>query len=291
MTLLAGFGVLMSRYSGQDDIVVGTPIANRQEARLEEMIGFFINTLVMRVRVEREKSFTELLGEVRRMALEAYQHQDVPFERLVEELSPPRSLNTTPLLQVLFALQNAPRVERRMEGMEIEPVGGDDLRVRFDLEMHAWESGDEVWFYLVYNRDLFDRWRMEQMGRHYLRALEAVARDPQQRIGRVELLDERERRQILEEWNETAREMPEATLVELFEEQAGRTPDAVAVVFEDESLTYRGLDQRAGDLACYLAGRGVGAEVVVGICLERSLEMMVAVLGVLRQAAHICLWM
>src|SRR5262249_26340323 len=137
MTLLAGFGVLMSRYSGQDDIVVGSPIANRQEAQLEGVIGVFVNTLGMRVKGERERSFGELLGEVRRVALEAYQHQDVPFERLVEELSPPRSLNTTPLFQVNFALQNAPRVERRMEGLEIEPVGGDELRVRFDLEAHA----------------------------------------------------------------------------------------------------------------------------------------------------------
>src|SRR5262249_25607340 len=147
MTLLAGFGVLMSRYSGQDDIVVGSPIANRQEAQLEELIGFFVNMLVMRARVEREKSFGELLGEVRRVALEAYQHQDVPFERLVEELSPLRSLNTTPLFQVSFALQNAPQVERRMEELEIEPVGGSELRVRFDLETHAWERGEEIDFY------------------------------------------------------------------------------------------------------------------------------------------------
>src|SRR5262249_59422778 len=146
----------------------------RQEAQLEEMIGFFVNTLVMRVRVEREMSFSELLEEVRRAALEAYQHQDVPFERLVEELSPPRSLNTPPLFQVLFALQNAPQVERRMEGLEIEPVGGGELSVRFDLETHAWERGEEIELFWFYNRDLFDRWRVEQMARPYLRVLEAV---------------------------------------------------------------------------------------------------------------------
>src|SRR5262249_30275702 len=175
MTLLAGFGALLSRYSGQDDIVVGTPIANRQEAQLEEVIGFFVNTLVMRMKVEMERSFSELLGEVRRVALEAYQHQDAPFERLVEELSPPRSLNTTPLFQVTFALQNAPRVEQRMEGMEIEVVEGDEWQVRFDLEAHAWEGGGEIGLYWVYNRDLFDPWRMEQMARHYLRGVEAGA--------------------------------------------------------------------------------------------------------------------
>src|SRR5262249_32665043 len=161
-------------------------------------------------------------------------------------------------------------------------VGGDELSVRFDLEAHAWERGEEIEFYWIYNRGLFDRWRMEQMTRHYLRVLEAVVSDPEQRIGRVELLEERERQQILEGWNETAREMPEATLADLFEEQARRAPDAVAVVFAEESLTYRGLKERAGDLAYYLTGRGVGAEVVVGICMERSLEMMAAVLGVLK---------
>src|SRR5215475_11548834 len=179
----------MSRYSGQEDIEVGTPIANRREARLEELIGFFVNTLVMRVRVEREKSFIELLGEVRRMTLEAYEHQDVPFERLVEELSPVRSLNTTPLLQVTFALQNAPQVERRMEGLEIEGVGGDELRVRFDMETHAWERAEEIDLFWIYNRDLFDRWRIEQMTRHYMRLLDAVVHMSDVPLRRLEMLD------------------------------------------------------------------------------------------------------
>src|SRR5262249_6041274 len=160
--------------------------ANRQEAQLEELIGFFVNMLVMRVRGERERSFSELLGEVRRMALEAYQHQDVPFERLGEELSPPPSLNTTPPFQVELALNSCPRVEQRMKGMEIEPVGGEP-QVRFDLEMQIWERGEEIDLFWLYNRDLFDRWRMEQMARHYLRVLEAVAADASQAVGRVEL--------------------------------------------------------------------------------------------------------
>src|SRR5262249_51838640 len=285
MTLLAGFGVLMSRYSGQDDIVVGSPIANRQEAQLEEMIGFFVNMLVMRVRVERERSFSELLGEVRRVALEAYEHQDVPFEQLVEELSPQRSLNTTPLFQVSFALQNAPLVERRMEGLEIEPVGGDELRVRFDVEAHAWERGEEIGFYWVYNRDLVDRWRMEQMARHYLRVLDEVVADASQAVGGVELLEEKERRQILEEWNETAREMPEATLAELFEEQAQRRPGETAVVYEGQSLSYRELNERANRLAHLLIGEGVGPEALGGLAAARSLEMIAALLGILKAGA------
>jgi amino acid adenylation domain-containing protein/thioester reductase-like protein len=285
MSLLAGFGVLLGRYSRQDDIVVGTPIANRQEAQLEEMIGFFVNTLVMRVSVEGWKSFGELLGEVRKMALEAYEHQDVPFERVVEELSPTRSLNTTPLFQVLFALQNAPRVEQRMEGMEIAGVGGDELRVRFDLEVHAWEREGEIGLSWVYNRDLFDRWRMEQMVRHYLRVLQAVVADPKQRIGVVELLGDGERRQIIEEWNRTARDIPQGTLPELFEEQAGRTPDAVAVVYEEQALTYRELNERANRLAHLLISRGIGPEDIVALATRRSLEMVVALLGILKAGA------
>src|SRR5262245_38545330 len=143
MALLAAFGALLGRYSGQDDIVVGSPIANRQEALLEELIGFFVNSLVMRMKARPEMRFEELLGEVRRTALEAYQHQDVPFERLVEELSPQRSLNTTPLFQVLFALQNAPRMTKQAKGMELEPIVGDELPVRFDMEVNAWEMEGE----------------------------------------------------------------------------------------------------------------------------------------------------
>src|SRR5262245_30755774 len=183
MTLLAAFGVLLGRYSNQDDIVLGSPIANRQEALLEELIGFFVNTLVLRLRLQPELSFAELLGEVRQTALEAYQHQNLPFERLVEELAPQRSLNTTPLFQVLFALQNAPQVEQQMEGLAVEPLPGDALRVRCDLELHAWEHEGGLTLSWLYNRDLFDRWRIEQMAGHYLRLLEAVLADEQ--IGRA----------------------------------------------------------------------------------------------------------
>src|SRR6476660_682924 len=155
MTLLAVFGMLLSRYSGQDDIVVGSPIANRQDEQLEALIGFFVNSLVMRVRLRREMSFGEMLSEVRQTALAAYEHQDVPFERLVEELSPERSLNTTPLFQVMFALQNAPMDRQQLKQLEVTPVGGAELRVRFDLEVHAFESGGEITVHWVYNQDLF----------------------------------------------------------------------------------------------------------------------------------------
>ncbi len=285
MSMLGAFGVVLSRYSGQEEIVVGSPIANRQEAQLEEMIGFFVNTLVMRMRVNGEMSFEELMGEVRRVALEAYEHQDVPFERLVEELTPQRSLDTTPIYQVVFALQNAPQVAERVKGLEVEEVMGDELRVRFDLEVHAWESEGEIQIAWLYNRDLFDGWRMEQMGRHYLRVLEAVLADPKERIGRLDMLTAEERRQILEEWNQTRREMPEATLVELFEEQVRRSPGAVAVIYQEQELTYRELNERANRLAHLLIGEGVGPEDVVALALPRSPEMIVALLGILKAGA------
>src|ERR1700721_2067909 len=181
MTLLAGFSVLMSRYSGQDDIVVGSPIANRQDEQLEELIGFFVNTLVMRVRMKPETSFRELLKEVRTTTLEAYQHQDVPFERLVGELSPERSLNRTPVFQATFALQNPPWEPQRVRGLEIESVSGDEFRGRFDLEVNAWERKGQIELYWLYNLDLFDQWRIEQMAGHYVRVLEAIVADVDER--------------------------------------------------------------------------------------------------------------
>jgi amino acid adenylation domain-containing protein len=226
-----------------------------------------------------------LVAELRRVALEAYEHQDVPFERLVEELSPQRSLNTTPIFQVLFALQNAPWTHQQVKGLEIEPVAGDELLVRFDLELHAWEWEGEIEFSWLYNRDLFESWRMEQMARHYLRVVEAMMADAGQQIGRVDLLGEEERRQILEEWNRTRREIPQATLVELFEEQVERSPRVVAVVYQEQELTYSELNERANRFAHFLIAQGIGPEDVVALALPRSLEMIVALLGILKAGA------
>ena len=286
MTLLSGFGVLMSRYSGQDDIVVGSPIANRQEAQLEGMIGFFVNSLVMRVKVKGEGSFRQLLSEVRKTALGAYQHQDVPFERLVEELSPERNLNRTPIFQVMFALQNAPMDAQQLAGLEVRSIESEeDVKARFDLEVHAFEQGDRIRLYWIYNRDLFDRWRMEQMARHYARILEAVVEDADRVVEEIDLLGAEERGRILEEWNDTEREIADKTLPELFEEQAARNPDAIAVVYEEEQLTYGELNGRANQLGRYLAGRGVGPEDIVGLAMPRSVEMMIALLGILKAGA------
>src|SRR5262245_56510717 len=282
MTLLAAFGVLLARYCNQDEILVGSPIANRQETQLEELIGFFVNSLVMRLRLNPRLSFAQLLAQVRQTALEAYEHQNLPFERLVEELSPQRSLNTTPLFQVVFALQNAPQVAQAIEGLEIEPLAGDELRVRCDLELHARERDGELTLSWLYNRDLFDRWRIEQMARHYLRLLEALLADAQAPLASIDLLGEQERRRIVLEWNQTARAIPQATLPQLFEAQVERTPEAVALVWQEQELSYRELNERANRLAHLLIEEGIGPEDVVALAVPRSPEMIMSILAVLK---------
>ena len=288
MTMLAAFGVLLTRYSGQDDIVVGSPIANRQEAELEELIGFFVNSLVVRMRTRPELRFAELLKEVRRTVLEMYEHQDLPFERLVEEFSPRRSLNTAPVFQVAFALHNVRWVSTRVKGLEVERmefVEKVELRARYDLEAHVWENKGEIGIYWIYSRDLFARWKMEQMVRHYLRVLEEVAIDPERRIRDIDLFTVEERRQILEEKNRTAREIPKATLPELIEEQVRRTPEAIALEYKDRRLTYQELNERANRLAHLLISQRIGPEDVVALAAPRSPEMIVSLLGILKAGA------
>ena len=273
MTLLAAFGVLLSRYSGQDDIVVGSPIANRQEVQLEEMIGFFVNTLVMRMRVKGEMSFGELMGEVRKTALEAYQHQEIPFERLVEELSPERSLNRTPVFQVSFALQNAPWVPAHLKGLEVEPVRGGELRVRFDLEVHAVGIREKShWFGCTTRTCLivggWSRWpgTMCACSRLWLRMRI-------KRSGRS--ICSRSRGSRGGFWTngtilivQFRRPLCQSCL----RQQVERTPEAVAVVYEDQQLSYRELNERANRLAHLLGSpghraggyRSAGAAAVVG---------------------------
>lgn len=281
MTLLAAFGVLLARYSGQDDIVVGSPIANRQEAQLEELIGLFVNTLLMRLGVRHDLSFQELLKEVRRTALEAYQHQNVPFESLVEELSPHRGLDATPLFQVMFALQNAPIDRKELKGLLAEPQLEDELRVRFDLEVYATEQEGGLALSWLFKRMLFDTWRIEQMARHYMRILEAVAANSNQPVGQIDILNSEDRR-LLEVWNAQASTVPESTLPRLFEEQVERTPDRAAARWGDQQLSYRDLNERSNQLAHYLRELGVGPETLVGVCLERGPDLLIALLGVLK---------
>ncbi|HXP70341.1 MAG TPA: amino acid adenylation domain-containing protein, partial [Candidatus Dormibacteraeota bacterium] len=285
MTLLAAFGILLSRYSGQDDVVVGSLVANRQDSQLDQLIGFFLNILAMRLPIKGQSNFRELLKEVRTTTLEAYQHQDVPFERLVEELSPERSLNRTPVFQVVFVLQNSPWEPQRMKGLAVESVGVPDLRVRYDLEVHAWERQEGIVLYWQYNRDLFDRWRIDQMARHYVRVLDAVVADATQTLAKVPLLSVTEQYQVREEWNNTAKDQSRDMFPELFEQQVEKTPDAIATTDGDRCLTYWELNKHANQLAHYLVALGAGPESLVGIHLERSLEMVISILGTLKAGA------
>jgi amino acid adenylation domain-containing protein len=282
MTLLAAFQTLLSRLTGQEDIVVASPIAGRNRAELESLIGFFINTLVLRTDSSGNPSFRELLGRVRQVALGAYAHQDVPFEKLIEELRLERSLSYTPLFQVMFVLQNTPESELKLSGSTVSPVTINRETAMFDLSLVLAETEEGLEGGLSYRTDLFDGTTISRMIRQFQVLSEGIVADPDQTIATLPLLTETER-QFLVEWNDTPRDYPEDKCVhQLVESQVERAPDAVAVVFEDQQLTYGELNRRANQLAHYLKSLGVGREVLVGIYMERSVEMMVALLGILK---------
>ncbi|HKG62290.1 MAG TPA: amino acid adenylation domain-containing protein, partial [Pyrinomonadaceae bacterium] len=283
MTLLTAFSVLLSRYADQEDVVVGTPIANRQQSELEALIGFFANTLALRVNVQPELTFRELLREVRETTLNAYANQDVPFERLVEELQPPRELNRNPLFQVMLGVQNTPYRKLSLPGLEIGIQKFVSNTTRFDLECYLREDEGELLGIFIYNSDLFERHTVEQMLQHFQRLLELVVADPKQQIRDLRLLTPAEDHQQLVEWNDTKADYPKDLCVhELFEQQVARTPANIAVEFGDQRLSYAELNQRAGELAVRLQRVGVGPNTVVSICLERSPALLIALLGVLK---------
>jgi amino acid adenylation domain-containing protein len=285
MTLLAGWQLLLSRYSGQEDIVVGTPIANRHRAEVEPLIGFFVNMLALRARLTPGMTFRELLAQAREVCLGAYAHQDLPFEKLVEELQPERSMSHSPLFQVMFSLQNAPVGALELPGLTLSEMNleGEEMTEKFDLTLNMHESGDAIGGTFSYSTDLFDHATIERMAEHFTRLLEEAPLAPERPISELELSSGAERRRLLVEWNETRADYArERVLHELFEEQVRRTPAAIAVVFGNESLTYAELDGRANQLAHHLRGLGVSAESLVAVCAERSVEMVVGLLGVLK---------
>lgn len=285
MVLLAAYAFLLSRYSGQEDVVVGTPIANRQNLQLEGLIGFFVNTLVMRTRLSGGMSWRALLAEVRETCLEAYEHQQIPFERLVEELSPERSLNCTPLLQAVFSFQNAPGTPLQMDELQMERLEWDELKVRFDLEMHAWENENTIGMAWLYNCDLFDRWRIQQMTRHYQRILQAMIHDPDQTIGAADMLGPEELAKLLKSWNQTSRDLPALPVPSLFELQVEKAPEAIALVHGDREVSYRELNEDANRLAHFLISQGVRTEDLVAIAMPRSIQLIVCLLAVLKAGA------
>ncbi|HMG99905.1 MAG TPA: condensation domain-containing protein, partial [Terriglobales bacterium] len=283
MTLLAAFQTLLTRYSGQEDIVVGSPIANRNRIELERLIGFFVNTLALRTDLSGNPSFRELLGRVREVALGAYANEEVPFEKLVEELQPERSLSHNPIFQVLFALQNAPLQALQLPGLQLERVPFYTNTAMFDMAWFAIEIPEGLLLRAEYSTDLFEAETIERALGHFHILLEAVAAQPQQRIRELPILSQAERSQLLVEFNATAAEFPQdVCLHNFFEAQAERTPEAVAVICEEERVSYRSLNDRANQLAHFLQKRGVGPEVPVGICVERSVAMMVGILAILK---------
>jgi len=283
MVLLGVFDVVLERYSGQDDLVVGTDVANRNRPEIEGLIGFFTNQLVLRTDLSGDPSFRELLGRLRRVTLEAYEHQDVPFERLVRALRPERDAGMSPLFQVKLVLQNAPAPSLALPGLRpslLEADGGETARWDLLLDLSPGEAG--LWARAEYSTDLFDEATIARLWEHFLLAAEGVAADPGRRISATPLVtaDERE---SMARWNDTGTAYPrQATVHGLFEAQAAATPDAVAVTFEGQRLTYAELDQRANQLAHHLLSLGVSAGGRVGLCLERSVEMVVGLLGILK---------
>ena len=282
MTLLAAFQVLLWRYSSQEDVVVGSPIAGRKQEEVEGLIGCFVNTLILRTDLSGNPSFRELLQRVREVALGAYANQEVPFEKLVNELQPERNLSYAPLFQVMFVLQNAPRSEFALSGLTITRTRVETKTSKFDLTLFATEIAGELKLTFEYNTDIFDAARIERMLEHFSTLLAGVVQEPETRIQTLEILTTAERERLLVGWNQTGAEFAGKSMPELFEEQVERTPDEIAVVFEATQITYRELNNRANQLARYLKKRGVGPEILVGVCVQRSLEMVVALLGIMK---------
>ena len=289
MVLQAAVAALLTRLGVSSDIPLGSAIAGRTDDALDELVGFFVNTLVLRTETSGNPRFRNLLARVRERDLSAYAHQDLPFERLVEVLNPSRSLNRHPLFQVMLTLQNHNAASFELPGLKVTPEAVGIYSAKFDLSFSLSEqrtaeglpqgiSGN-----IGYASDLFEHGTVEALGRRLVRMLEAVATDPEQAIGIVDLLDAEERHQVLEEWNDTAvAYSSEQCVHELFEAQVRKAPHAVAVVYEGRELSYGELNRRANQLAHYLRGLGVKPDERVAICVERGLEMMVGLLGILK---------
>ncbi|HYG65291.1 MAG TPA: condensation domain-containing protein, partial [Thermoanaerobaculia bacterium] len=290
MVLLAAFAALLGRYSGQDDVVVGSPIAGRNRRETESLIGLFVNTLALRVELTGAPDFLGLLRQARRTALDAYAHQDVPFERLVEELVTERELGHSPLFQVMLMVQNTPALAAGgapMRELELRPLEVESEIAKFELTLTLTPLGEELTGALEHNTDLFDGATAERLARHFAALLEGAVAAPESPLPEIPLLAAAERHQLLGEWNDTEIGFPEGgrCVHELIQEQARRTPEALALSFEGEDLTYADLEARANRLAHHLRRLGAGPGTLVGVSLERSAAMVAALLGVLKSGS------
>src|SRR5579883_824152 len=297
MTLPAAFQTLLYRYTYQADIAVGSPIANRNRSEIEGLIGFFVNSLVLRTNLSGNPTFRELLRRVRAVTLGAYGHQDLPFERLVEELQPERNLGYHPLFQVVFAFQNAPMPALTLPGLIPSFINIDFKKTRFDLELYLWRasedfrslwgtnwnSSDGIRGVIVYNTDLFDKTTITRMIEHFQTLLSGIVENPNEHISQLPLLSAQELNRILVEWNHNHVDYPQDKCIhQLFENQVEKNPDSTAISFENQQITYRELNNYSNKLAHHLQRVGVTSEVLVGICIEQSVEFIVGLLGILK---------
>ena len=283
MTLLAAFQTLLHRYTSQDDIVVGTAVDGRPQLETEEVIGFFLNTLVLRSQFSGNPTFRRLLERVREVCLGAFNHRNFPFDKLVEELHPERNLSYNPLFRVGFVFQNSPEFTWQLSGVAAQKWELESGTAHFDLHLFMEEEGQTLKGSVIFNADLFDAETISRLLDHFNVLLEGIVADPEQPVSELPLLTDAERRQILEVWNDTKSEYPiDRCVHQWFEEQVEKTPGTIAVAFEDRQLTYRELNNQANQLAHYLRKLGVGPEVLVGICVERCIEMIIGLLGILK---------
>ncbi|HEV2988768.1 MAG TPA: amino acid adenylation domain-containing protein [Candidatus Angelobacter sp.] len=283
MTLMAAFHALLARYTGQDDLLVGSPVAGRGQVELESLIGFFVNMVVFRSGLRSQPTFRNLVKQVRESALGAYAHQDFPFEKLVEELQPERSMGRNPLFQVILAFQNAPMPALQMGGATLPSGSPATAEMKFDLELYFWEDNGRLSGSLVYSPELFDSDTIERFARHFQILLQKAVAQPAVPLSDINVMESGEFRQIVEEWNATVIGFQATACVhELFERQVERTPGGVALRHDQQQMTYQELHERSNLLANYLRNHGVGPEVLVAVCIERSPEMIVALLAILK---------
>lgn len=283
MLLLAAFATLLHRYTGQRDIVMGSPSANRSQTELEGLIGFFVNILVLRMRCSDTISFRELVKQVRETTLEAYTHQDLPFDQLVKELHPERDASYTPWTQVHFAFQNVPKAKLEFAGFTLEPVDTHQGTTAADLIVEVSDNRDEFLCSFTYNTDLFEGTTIERMAVHFQTLLENILLDPEQPLSRLQFLTPTERYQLVSEWNTTDIEYSQSMCIhQLFEKRAELQPEAIAIIFGEEYLTYAELNRRANQVGHYLQRFGVGPDTLSGLCVERSPKMVIGLLGILK---------
>ncbi len=283
ITLITAFYALIHRYTGNEDIIIGSPVANRNRSEIEKLIGFFVNTLALRVNLSGNPTFEELLQRVRQVALEAYAHQDLPFEQLLEELNISRSLSYTPLFQIMFVLQNAPLKTVKISDLSWSPIDIPSKTAKFDLTLSLTDTEDRLTGKFEYNTHLFEPMTISKLAEHFQNFLKAIIINPEQKISELSLLNSKEEEQILVEWNQTQTpEFREICIHQLFEQQVERYPDSVALTYFDQQLTYREVNIRANKIAHYLLKNGTKNDTLIGICMERSIETFVSVLGILK---------